>query len=176
MDSKGTYIAYDSTGVVDSVNSNQHTLRQLAEWQRNDPTRFNFVNMYGINFAIRQEERLDSTMKSYMLREMTLADNMLVIASPVTDTESHMLNWQISRGVNRFHLPVVIAYTGLDAVSEKTIEQYWVWLPRKIKKYIHLSSWARMAHIPLTKDKLARALGTYSASRQCYPWDHSTIF
>ncbi len=176
MERRGTYIAYDATGVADSVNSNQLTFRQLAEWQRARPSRLNFVNMGDIRFATTHKDLLDSTLKSRMLREMAEADNMLVLASPVTDTESHILNWQISRGVNRFHLPVVIAYCGLDAVSEETIHQYFVWLPSKLQKYISLSSWARMAHIPFTRDKVERALGTYSASRQRYPWDHSTIF
>ncbi len=136
MERRGTYIAYDAFGVADAVNSNLHIFRQLAEWQRNYPERFNFVNMYGIGFSTTHGDMLDSTLKSYMLKEMAQADNMLTIASPVTNTESHILNWQISRGVNRFHLPVVIAYYGLDVVEDATIEQYSVWLPQKIHKYI----------------------------------------
>ncbi len=176
MERKGTYIAYDASGISDSVNSNQQTFRRLFDWQRSQPDRFNFVNSYGIQFATSHEEFLDTTMKSYMLREMASADNMLVVASPVINTESPILNWQISRGVNRFHLPVVIAYYGRDAVSEETVRQYWVWLPQKLRKYISTQSWCRMAHIPLTKDKLQRAVNFYSASRQCYPWDTMTIF
>lgn len=176
MERKGTYIAFDATGVIDRVNSNLHTFQQLADWQRNYPSRFNFINMDGINFSAEHDDTLDSTMKSHMMAEMATADNMLVIASPVTNTESPILNWQISRGVNRFHLPVIIAYAGLDEVSEQTIEDYWTWLPQKFKKYITRYSWARMAHIPLTRDKLERALKTYSAERQSYPWDATTIF
>ncbi len=173
---KGTYIAYDAEGVNDSVNSNQHTFRQLSDWQRSHPQRFDFINMDSIRFATTHGDMLDSTLKASMLRQMASADNMLVVASPVLNTESHILNWQISRGVNRFHLPVVIAYVALDALDEDTVRRYWVWLPQKIKKYITVHSWARMAHLPLTKDKLERALATYSVSRQTYPWDALTIF
>ncbi len=176
MERKGTYIAYDATGVADSVNSNQHTFKQLDVWQQSHPERFKFTNMEGIRFSQTHSNTLDSTLKSYMLKEMEAADNMLVIASPVTNTESEILNWQISRGVNRFHLPVIIAYWGLDRIDDETIKRYWAWLPQKLKKYISNASWARMAHIPLTKDKLERALNTFSRSRQTYPWNTTTIF
>ncbi|MCD8265516.1 MAG: hypothetical protein LUC33_00015 [Prevotellaceae bacterium] len=176
MERKGTYIAYDASGISDSVNSNQHTFRQLSEWQRSQPDGFCFVNMQGIQFSTEHKDFLDSTMKSYMLKEMASADNMLVVASPVVNTESPILNWQISRGVNRFHLPVVIAYYGQEAVSEESVRKYWVWLPEKLRKYISRQSWCRMAHIPLTKDKLRRAINFYSASQQRYPWDTMTIF
>jgi len=176
MDLKGTYIAFDAAGMNDPVCSNLHTFQQLAEWQRSHPSRFDFINMEDILFAAEHDDMLDSTLKASMLKEMETADNMLVIASPVLDTESPILNWQISRGVNRFHLPVIVAYAGLDEVHEQTIEDYWTWLPRKFKKYITRYSWAQMAHIPLTRDKLERALKAYSASRQLYPWDATTIF
>lgn len=176
MERKGTYIAFDANGVKDEVNSNLHTFRQMAEWQRNWPSRFNFINMDSIEFAAAHEDILESTLKAQMLKQMAWADRLLVVVSPVINTESHILNWQISRAVNRFHLPVIIAYAGLDTVSEETIQEYWTWLPYKFKKYITRYSWAQMAHIPLTKDKLERAILTFSARRQSYPWDATTIF
>ena len=87
----------------------------------------------------------------------------------------NILNWQISRCVNRFHLPVIIAYAGLDELSDDCVQKFWTWLPNKPRKYIGLDS-ARMAHIPLTRDKLERALGTFSVSEQFYPWNSTTIF
>lgn len=86
-----------------------------------------------------------------------------------------MLNWQISRAVNRFRLPVIVAYVGLDRVEDDTIQQQWKFLPNKIRKYIGRDS-ANMAHIPLTKDKLERALGYFSARKELYSWNSTTIF
>lgn len=176
METKGTYIAFDACGVLDHVNSNLRTFKQLGEWQKSFPGRFDFVNLEDINFSSTHDDLLDSTMKTEFLRKMSQADNVLVIASPVINTESPILNWQISRAVNRFHLPVIIAYAGLEEVKEDTIQQYWNWLPQKFRKYMTINSWARMAHIPLTRDKLERALKTYSRSKQQYPWDSTTIF
>ena len=103
------------------------------------------------------------------------ADNLVVMASPVMNVESPILNWQISRAVNRYRLPVIVCYVGLDMVDEKTIKSYWAWLPNKIRKYIGRDS-AYMCHIPLTKDKLERALGAFSVNDGTYPWNSTTIF
>ena len=175
MRPRATYIAFDADAVRDAVNSNLHTFRQLQEWEKNHPDRFHFVHMHEIEFSAQQYDLLETTTKTRFLRLMAEADNLLVVASPVLNTESHILNWQISRCVNRFHLPVVIAYAGLDELGEDSIEKFWTWLPNKPRKYIGLDS-ARMAHIPLTRDKLERALGTFSVSDQFYPWNSTTIF
>ncbi|MDE5787353.1 MAG: hypothetical protein K2H79_02270 [Bacteroidaceae bacterium] len=175
MKPRATYIAFDANAVQDAVNSNLHTFRQLQEWAKNHPDRFRFVNMNEIEFSAQHDDLLETTTKSRFLKLMAEADNLLVVASPVVNTESHILNWQISRCVNRFHLPVVIAYAGLTELNEDSIQKFWAWLPNKPRKYIGLDS-ARMAHIPLTRDKLERALGTFSVSEQFYPWNSTTIF
>ncbi len=173
---QGTYIAFDASGIHDAVNSNLHTFQQLSEWLQRHPGRLNIVNLDEIHFAVEHSDQVDTTQKQRMERQMAAADNILVIASPVLNTESEILNWQISRAVNHHHLPVIIAYAGLDSMTEDTIRQYWTWLPRKFKKYITRYPWARMAHIPLTMDKLSRATKQYSAERQEYPWDAETVF
>ena len=86
-----------------------------------------------------------------------------------------MLNWQISRAVNRFRLPVIVAYVGQEKVNDDTIKTEWNHLPNKIRKYIGRDS-ANMVHIPLTKDKLERALGYFSARKEQYSWNSTTIF
>ncbi len=175
MRTKGTYIAFDANAVQDTVNSNMHTFRQLEEWEKNYPNGVRLVNIHEIEFSSQHDDLLESTTKSRFLKLMEEADNLLVVASPVLNTESHILNWQISRCVNRFHLPVIIAYAGLEELGEDSVQKYWTWLPQKFKKYIGLDS-ARMAHIPLTRDKLERALNTFSVDRQFYPWNSTTIY
>lgn len=170
-----TYVAYDATGVLDHEHSNLHTFQQIQEWNRLHPNRFDFLNMEEINFSSEHDDLVDSTVKSNFLRLMQEADNLLVLASPVMDVESPILNWQISKAVNRFRLPVIVAYVGIDKLSEDDIHTYWDRLPNKVRKYIGRDS-ARMAHIPLTRDKLERALSTYSMTKGIYPWNSKTIF
>ncbi len=175
MKPHGTYIAFDADAILDEVNSNLHTFRQLEEWEKNYPDRFNFVNMHEIEFSSQHDDLLETTTKTRLLQHMAEADNLLVVVSAVTDPDNPILNWQISRCVNRFHLPVVVAYAGFTELTDETIQKFWTWVPQKIKKYIGLNS-ARMAHIPLTRDKLERALAAFSVERQFYPWDSTTIY
>ena len=140
-----------------------------------NPSRFHFLNMDEIIFSSEHDDLVDSTVKTRLLRLMEKADNLLVLVSSVTNVESPILNWQISKAVNRFHLPVIIAYVGEVQLGDKSVEENWAMLPNKIRKYIGRDS-ARMCHIPLTQDKLERALGTFSVGAQTYPWNSTTIF
>lgn len=175
MNSNKTYIAFDSLQVLDHEHSNLNIFLRLSEWQKRYPSRFNFINMESIKFSSTHAELLHTTVKSNFLKEMAEADNMLVVVSEVTNVDSVMLNWQISRCVNRFRLPVIIAYAGLTELKKDAVKTYWARLPQKFRKYIGRDS-ARMCHIPLTMDKLERALGTFAVQADCYPWDSTTIF
>ncbi len=175
MNVNKTYIAFDSAGVLDHEHSNLYIFRQLAEWQKRFPNRFNFINLDAIEFSSTHDNMVDTTVKTNFLNIMKEADNMMVVVSKLTNVDSPMLNWQISRCVNRFRLPVIIAYAGLDRLEPDAVKTYWDRLPQKFKKYIGRDS-ARMCHVPLTMDKLERALGTFSASSNMYPWDSTTIF
>ncbi len=161
--------------MLDHVNSNLHTFHLMQEWQRVNPRRYHFLNLEEIDFSSLHDDLLDSTVKRKMLAIMQRADNLLVMASPVMDVESPILNWQISRAVNRYRLPVIVSYVGLDRVDDATLKSFRAWQPNKIRKYISRDS-ARMCHIPLTKDKLERALGMFSVREGIYPWDSTTIF
>ena len=175
MNTHKTYVAYDATGVLDHVNSNLRTFQQLHAWERMHPDRFNFLNIGEIYFSSEHDDMVDSTVKTRLLAVMSHADNLLVIVSSFTNVESPILNWQISRAVNRFHLPVIIAYVGKEQLHDHSVEDNWHRLPNKIRKYIGRDS-ARMCHIPLTQDKLERALSTFSVGAQTYPWNSTTIF
>ena len=175
MNTNKTYVAYDATGVLDHENSNLRIFKQLNEWQRIHPERFRFLNIDEIYFSSEHDDLIDSTLKTHLLSIMAQADNLLVIISPFTNVESPILNWQISRAVNRFHLPVIIAYVSKEQLSDHSVEDNWHRLPNKIRKYIGRDS-ARMCHIPLTQDKLERALSTFSVGAGTYPWNSTTIF
>lgn len=175
MNTHKTYVAYDAQGILDHENSNLYIFHQLHAWQRMHPDRFHFLNMDQINFSSEHDDLVDSTVKNLLLGIMAKADNLLVIVSKRTNVESPILNWQISKAVNRYHLPVIIAYVDKKNLEDTAVEDNWSRLPNKIRKYIGRDS-ARMCHIPLTQDKLERALGTFSVGSQTYPWNSTTIF
>lgn len=175
MNTNKTYVAFDADGVLDHQNSNYATFHQMREWERLHPERFHFLNMDEIYLSSEHDDLVDSTLKTRFLRLMAEADNLLVLSSPRMNVESPILNWQISKAVNRFRLPVIVAYVEQEKLHESSIEENWAFLPNKIRKYIGRDS-AYMAHIPLTMDKLERSLGYFSVRKQSYAWNATTIF
>lgn len=175
MNTNKTYIAFDASGIAEVEHSNLKTFRLLQKWESQFPDRYHFVNLDDINFSSEHQDLIDSTLKTYLLHKMEQADNLLVLCSNVMNTESPILNWQISKAVNRFRLPVIVAYVGVENIYEKTMSDYMPFMANKIRKYLGRDS-APMAHIPLTKDKLERALSSFSARDNLYPWHSNTIF
>ena len=86
MNTNKTFVAYDTTGVLDHINSNLHTFQELKAWQRMRPNRFQFLNMDEIFFSSEHDDLVDSTVKTRLLRLMAKADNLLVLVSNVTIT------------------------------------------------------------------------------------------
>ena len=123
MNTHKTYVAYDAQGILDHENSNLYIFHQLHAWQRMHPDRFHFLNMDQINFSSEHDDLVDSTVKNLLLSIMAKADNLLVIVSKRTNVESPILNWQISKAVNRYHLPVIIAYVDKKNLEDTAVEE-----------------------------------------------------
>lgn len=175
MNNYKTYIAFDAHGVLDHDNSNLPVFNMLERWAADHPTHYRFVNTNDIDFSAEHADAVDSSVKERFLAKMAEADNLLVLGSTKTDVESPILNWQISKAVNRYHLPVIVAYVGFEKVDEQTMTDFFGHLPNKIRKYMGRNS-APIAHIPLTKDKLERALSSFSVKDGLYAWDSRTVF
>ena len=172
---KQTYIAFDAYALHDQVNSNWSNFRTLHAWQHSYQNRFSFNDLADIDFAMDHPAMIESTLRPYLTKKMEVADNLLVIASPVTDIKSGILNWQIHQAVNFYHLPVVVAYAGLSSIDSQRIDQYVCWLPEKLVQLIADGS-AKVAHIPLTMDKVERACKNFSKQEFLYPWNGKTIY
>ena len=170
-----TYIAFDTTDVLDMQSIHLSAFRELKSWQKNHPDRFNFINLEEIEFLSMHDDILEKEIRNHFMDIMRKADNVLVPASPMLNTKNMLLNWQISYAVNALRLPVTVFYIGPSKLEDKDIRAYWNWLPTKIRKYIGLDS-ARMAHIPMTRDKMERALNAFSRTKNTFPWDSTTIF
>lgn len=175
MNNHRTYLAFNVDAVRDSHKENLHTLNLLGDWQKRFPNRLSFINVDSINFMAHHDDLVETSVKTHFFRLMEQADNLMLVVSKDTDGDNAWLNWQISRAVNRYHLPVVVAFKGETVVTDDTLREYWEHLPQKIRKYIGRNS-ARMCYIPLTLTKVEMALGHFSVHTQSYPCDSTTIF
>ncbi len=175
MNRNKTYIAFGTTGQVDVASGQMEPFRLIEQWYGAHPRRMHILNFQELYSPFTHDDLFGLTQKRRMMDTMEDADNLLVVVSPFLDTEDPMLNWRISQAVNGFRMPVIIAYAGMLKIEEDDIRTHLDWLPAKIRKYISRDS-ARMAHIPLTYDKLERALATYSKATGTFPWCSTTIF
>ncbi len=175
MNNHKTYLAFNVDAVRDSHKENLHTLNLLADWQKRYPNRFTFLNVESINFVAQHDDLVETTVKTDFFRLMEQADNVMLVVTKDTDADNAWLNWQISRAVNRYHLPVIVAFKGETAITDDTLREYWDHIPQKIRKYIGRNS-ARMCYIPLTLTKVEMAAGHFSVHKQSYPCDSTTIF
>lgn len=175
MNNHKTYLAFNVDAVRDCQKENLHTLNLLGDWQKRYPNRFSFINVNTINFMATHDDLVETSMKTHFFRQMDQADNLMLVVTKDTDGDNPWLNWQISRAVNRYHLPVIVAFKGLDVVTDETLKEYWNHLPQKVRKYIGRNS-ARMCYIPLTLTKVEMALSHFSVHKQSYPCDSTTIF
>ena len=175
MNCNKTYLAFNVDAVRDSKKENLHTLNLLGDWQKRYPNRFGFVNIEHINFIANHDDLVETTVKTQFFAQMEKADNIMIVVTKETEADNAWLNWQISRAVNRYHLPVIVAFKGETTVTDETLKEYWDNLPQKIKKYIGRDS-ARMCYIPLTETKVEKALGYFSVKSQNYPHNSTTIY
>ena len=175
MDIKNTYIAFDASGMINHEFSNLHTFLQFDRYQATYPNRFNFINMDEIKFASEHDGQITASLEQRFFKRMAEADNVLVVASPLINVESDILNWQIRTAVYRYRLPLIIAYAHHDHFSEEEIQTHYVWLPHAVREMVE-GDHAYVAHIPLTIDKLERALRSFSVRDHTYPWTSTTVF
>ena len=109
----------------------------------------------------------------------TLSDRLNRLAPSATLAMSQRSSELKAQGVDVINMsvgePDFNTPDHIKAAAIKAVEDNWSRLPNKIRKYIGRDS-ARMAHIPLTQDKLERALGTFAVGTGTYPWNSTTIF
>ncbi len=175
MNNHKTYLAFNVDAVRDSNKENRHTHNMLADWEKRYPNRFHFLNVDSVNFVAEHDDLVEATMKTQFFSYMEQADNLMLVVTKQTEPDNAWLNWMISRAVNRYHLPVIVAFKDESEVTEDTLREYWNVLPAKIRKYIGRNS-ARMCYIPLTLTKVEMAAGHFSVNKGCYPCDSTTIF
>ena len=170
-----TYIAFDAQGISQSGNRDMRNYAHVMTWQKSYPTRFDFVNLYDIQFNSQHKELVESTVRPFLAKKMEQAENLMLLVSHDTDVNSPILNWQIQQAVNRHHLPVIVAYEGEKSITEDTIRNHEDWLPTSLRKLMAQKA-VKIAHIPFQSGKIECACKTFSNKSFCYPWTDRTIF
>lgn len=169
----GTYIAFDGNGKTDPTKGDLKYLGILRAWKESDNIDFNFTDSHKKTYQVRDTSS-EATLKSRLEERMAGSKNMLVIISEDTNFDRGLLNWEIETAINKYELPIIVAYTGeqfLPTLTHELIEK----LPREIWYSVKFGD-NNFAHIPFTKDRIKRAVDHYSVVRGVYPTSESEIF
>ena len=169
----GTYVAFDGNGQDDPTKGDLKYLGILRAWKKSDNIDFNFTDSHKKTYQVRDSSS-EETLKSRLEERMSNSKNMLVIISDDTSFDRGLLNWEIQTALDKYDLPIIVAYAGehyLPWLTDELIEK----LPREIWRDVKFGG-NHYAHIPFTKDRIKRAIDHYSVVSGVYPNSEKEIF
>lgn len=154
----GTYIAFDGNGTTNPSEGDLKYYALLQAWNKHKENRLLFSDSHKKTFQVRDTSTKE-TLERRLLDRLKESKNMLIIISEQTNYDRGMLNFEIEKAVDRFDLPLIIAYTGYDStVYPSSMINKW---PKSLKERIYEES-ADCFHIPFKKDCIMKAISLYS--------------
>ena len=154
----GTYIAFDGLGQTDPTKSDFRYYSTIQAWDASKSIDFKFVNSHDKTNAVR-DTSLKATLKARIQERLRVSKNVIVILSKDTRKSGSMLSYEIEQAVDRYKLPLIVAYTGYRAILRpKALSGRW---PNALASRINNGS-ASAIHIPFAKEALLDAIDQFS--------------
>ncbi|MFJ7915412.1 MULTISPECIES: TIR domain-containing protein [unclassified Lysinibacillus] len=99
------------------------------------------------------------TLQNRLLERMKNSKNMLLIISKDTAWDRGLLNFEIEKAVDVYDLPIIIAYTGYNAITAPSqLSNLW---PKALTSRISDGS-AKCIHIPFKEKAIMTAISQFS--------------
>lgn len=150
----GTYIAFHAGGSADPTASDIRYYRLLKAWHEHDDIDFRFVNSHEKVAAVRDSSRRE-TLRQSLMERLNNSKNMVLIVGPTTKLDTDWVPFEIAYAVDRCGIPIIIAYTGYDWITEPAaLEHLW---PAALGARIRNRS-ARAIHIPFNRNAIDDAI------------------
>ena len=156
----GTYIGFDGLGKTDPTQSDYRYYSTIQSWHQSDKIEFKFVNSHDKASSVRDSSKLD-TLKASIRQRLAASKNMVIILSRDTRKTGSVLSWEIEQAVDRYELPLIIAYAGLDSVlTPSRLSNRW---PAALSRRINDET-ACAIHVPFKRDALFDAIERFSVN------------
>ncbi len=154
----GVYIAFDGLGQVDPAKSDQKYYRTMQMWDSHKSIDFKFVDSHEKTAAVRDSSQRH-TLETRIRARLSMSKNMVVILSSRTRRRGSLLSYEIEQAVDKYKLPLIIAYVDYDVIANpSTLQAYW---PESLVKRIDNHS-AKAIHIPFFKSALLEAISQFN--------------
>ena len=111
----GTYVAFDGQGTTNPTQSDIKYYALLKAWNQSEQRDLRFSDSHQKTYSVLDSSSL-TTLKNRLLERMRNSKNMLVIISDDTNFDRGLLNFEIEKAVDHYEIPIIIAYTGYDAI------------------------------------------------------------
>ena len=156
----GTYFAFDGLGQTDPAKSDFRYYATVQGWDAAKHIDFKFVNSHEKASSVRDTSKL-STLQASIRQRLAASKNMVVIISSDTRKSGSMLSWEIEQAVDFYKLPLIVAYTGYNAIL-KPGELAYLW-PGTLQARIGNGT-AEAIHIPFKKDAMFDAIRRFTVN------------
>lgn len=158
----GTYIAFDGLGKTNPTESDFKYYATLQAWSAGKNIDFKFVNSHDKTAAVR-DSSLRATLEARIRERLSASKNCVVILSDATRKSGSMLSYEIEQAVDKYKIPLICVYTGLDIITAPTgHSNRW---PDALTDRINDKE-ADAIHIPFRKDILLAAINRFSVNNE----------
>lgn len=156
----GTYFAFDGLGTANPTRSDFRYYATVKGWNANKGIEFKFVNSHDKASAVRDTSLLE-TLKTSIRKRLVASKNMVVILSKDTRKSGSLLSYEIEKAIDRYELPLIVAYTGYDVVrNPSALSHMW---PNVLADRIRIGA-ASAIHIPFRQTALFNAINRFTVS------------
>ena len=171
----GTYVAFDGQGTTNPTQSDMRYYALLKGWNSSSYYDLHFSDSHSKTYQVRDSSMLE-TLQHRLMERMRESKNMVVILSDETNWDRGLLNFEIEKAVDFYEIPLIIAYTGYDAiwVVDNMLEKRWT---KALAERINNNS-AKCIHVPFKERAIMEAISQFSvhskgddiltSSRTCY--------
>jgi hypothetical protein len=150
----GTYIAFDALGETNPTKSDFRFYSSIKAWSAGKHFDFRFVDSHQKTYAVRDASQR-ATLEGRIRERLAASKNVLVILSEKTRKSGSMLTYEIEQAVDKYQLPLLVAYTGYWRVTDPTgLSTRW---PLALTHRINIGS-AKALHIPFKKGAILDAI------------------
>lgn len=156
----GTYFAFDGLGQTDPTKSDFRYYAIAQGWDASKAVEFKFVNSHDKASAVQDSSKM-ATLKASIHQRLAASKNMVVIISPDTRKSGSLLSWEIEQAVDRYKLPLIVAYTNYNYVlSPASHKEEW---PIALATRIADGS-AQAIQIPFRRDAVFDSIGQFTVN------------